>query len=36
MENSATIIKAEIIFLLKEFKKLNKICNDKIEDYFKK
>ena len=33
MENSATIIKAEIAFLLKEFKKLIKIYNDKVEDY---
>ena len=36
MENSSTIIKAEIGFLLKEFKKLIKIYNDKIEDYFLK
>ena len=35
MENSASIIKAETTFLLKEFKKLIKICNDKIEDYLK-
>ena len=35
MENSTTIIKAEITFLLKEFKKLIKICNDKVEDYLK-
>ena len=35
MENSTTIIKAEITFLLKEFKKLIKIYNDKIEDYLK-
>ena len=35
MENSATIIKAEIVFLLKEFKKLIKIYNDKVEDYLK-
>ena len=35
MENSTTIIKAEIAFLLKEFKKLIKIYNDKVEYYFK-
>ena len=35
MENSTSIIKAEIGFLLKEFKKLLKIYNDKIEDYLK-
>ena len=35
MENSATIVKAEIAFLLKEFKKLIKIYNDKVDDYLK-
>ena len=35
MENSKTIIKAEIAFLLKEFKKLIKIYNDKVDDYLK-
>ena len=35
MENSISIIKAEITFLLKEFKKLIKIYNDKIENYLK-
>ena len=35
MENSRAMIKAEITFLIKEFKKLIKIYNDKIEDYLK-
>ena len=35
MENSTSIIKAEIGFLLKGFKKLIKIYNDKIKDYLK-
>ena len=35
MENSTTIIKGEITFLLKEYKKLIKIYNDKVEDYLK-
>ena len=35
MENSATIVKAEIAFLLKEFKKLINIYNDKVDDYLK-
>ena len=35
MENSISMIKAEITFLLKEFKKLIKIYNDKIENYLK-
>ena len=35
MNNSTTIIKSEIAFLLKEFKKLTKIYNDKVEDYLK-
>ena len=33
MENSTTIIKAEIGFLLKEFRKVIKIYNDKVENY---
>ena len=33
MENSTTIIKAEIGFLLKEFRKIIKIYNDKVENY---
>ena len=35
MENSASIIKAEITFSFKEFKKLIKIYNDRIENYLK-
>ena len=35
MENSTSIIKAEIGFLLKEFKKLIRIYNNKIEGYLK-
>ena len=35
MENSTTIVKAEIAFLLKEFEKLIKIYNDKVGDYLK-
>ena len=35
IENSTTIRKAEIAFLLKEFKKLIKIYNDKVDDYLK-
>ena len=35
MENSTTIIKAEIGFLLKEVEKLIKIYNDKVENYLK-
>ena len=35
MGNSTTIIKAEIGFLLKEFEKLIKIYNDKVENYLK-
>ena len=35
MENSTSIIKAEISFFLKELKKLSKIYNDKIEEYLK-
>ena len=35
MENSTTIIRAEIGFLLKEFRKLIKIYNDKVKNYLK-
>ena len=35
MNNSTTIIKSKIAFLLKEFKKLIKVYNDKAEDYLK-
>ena len=35
MENSTTIIKGEITFLLKEFKKLIKMYNDEVEDSLK-
>ena len=35
MKNLTSIIKAEIGFLIKEFKKLIKIYNDKIENYLK-
>ena len=35
MNNSTTIIKGEIAFLLKEFKKLIELYNDKVEDYLK-
>ena len=35
MENSINIMKAEIEFLLKEFKRLIKIYNYKIENYLK-
>ena len=35
MENSTNIIKAEIGFLLKFFKKLIKVYDDKIENYVK-
>ena len=35
MENSTTITKAEITFLLKGFKKLIKIYNAKVQDYLK-
>ena len=35
MENSTTIMKGETEFLLKEFKKLIKLYNDKVEDYLK-
>ena len=35
MKNSTTIIKSEIAFSLKEFKKLIKIYNDKVKYYLK-
>ena len=35
MESSTTIIKGEIAFLLKEFKKLIKLYDDEVEEYLK-
>ena len=35
MNDSTTIIKNEIAFLLEEFKELIKIYDDKVEDYLK-
>ena len=36
LKNSTTIIKAEIAFFRKEFKKLIRIYNDKVDNYLKK
>ena len=35
MENSTIIIKGEIVYLLKEFKKLIRLSSNKVEDYLK-